>query len=116
MGLDESVQYNITVNNGQVNLALDNAVINATVNNGINQVDLQALLDRVISSSKIDLTDEDKTTVSESLEVIHSELQHEKPQKIVLHRFLTTLQAIKGTAEFSAAVVALVQFIQPLMR
>ena len=115
MGIDESVQYNITVNNGQVNLASDNAVINATVNNRINQADLKSLLDKVIAVSNTELTDEEKITVSESLEVIHSELQQDKPKKTVVRGILNTLQAIKGTTEFSAAVVALVQFIQPFI-
>jgi len=115
MGLDESVKYNITVHNGQVNLASDNAVINATINNGINQAELQSLLDKVIATSNADLTNEEKITISESVEVIHSELKQDKPKKTVLRGILTTLQAIKGTAEFSAAVVALVQFVQPFI-
>ena len=115
MGLDESVQYNITVNNGQVNLASDNAVINATVNNGINLRELQLLLDKVVAMSKIELTDEERVIVSESVEVIQSELKQDKPKKSVLRGILTTLQTIKGTAEFSAAVVALVHFVQPFI-
>lgn len=116
MGFDESVQYNITINKGQVNLASDNAVINATVNNGINQVELQSLLDKVIATSKTELSEYDKTTVSESVEAICSELKQDKPKKSVLRGIITTLQTIKGTAEFSAAVVVLVQFIQPLVK
>lgn len=115
MGLDETVQYNITVNNGQVNLASDNAVINATVNNGINQAELQALLDKVLSESKTKLTAEEAEMVNESVEVIKQELKQDKPKRSVLRGILTTLQAIKGTAEFGAAVVALYQFIQPLL-
>ena len=98
-----------------MNLASDNAVINATVNNGINQAELQSFLDKVIIASKTELSEDEKTTVSESLEVIHSELIQDKPKKSVLRGIITTLQAIKGTAEFSAAVVALIQFVQPFI-
>jgi len=115
MGLDESVRYNITVHNGQVNLASDNAVINATVNNGINQTELQTLMDKVVSTSKLDMSVDDQTTVLESAEVILNELQQDKPKKSVVRGIVTTLQGIKGTTEFAAAVTVLAQFIQPLI-
>lgn len=115
MGLDESIQYNITVNNGQVNLASDNAVINATVNNGVNQEELQALISCVLSQSKTIMSDEESETVRESVEAIQQELKQEKPKKSVLRGILTTLQNIKGTAEFLAAVAALVQFVQQII-
>ena len=116
MGLDETVQYNITVNNGQVNLASDNSIIHATVNNGVNQAELQVLLNRVIAESKSILPEDDDTTVSESIEILQQELKQAKLKKSVLCGILTTLQGIKGSAEFLAAVTALVQFIQPFIR
>jgi hypothetical protein len=115
MGVDENVQYNITVNNGQVNIAKDNAVINATLNNGINLQELQALADKVLSESKTGLNNDEVVTVSESVEVIQQELTQEKPKKSVVRGILSTLQGIKGTVEFVVAVTALIQFIQPFI-
>ncbi len=115
MGIDETVKYNITVHNGQVNLASDNAIINATANNGVNLSELQGLLDRVISESKTNLSEDDTTVVSESVEVIQQELKQDKPKKTILRGVLSTLQGIAGTAEFLAAVAALVQFVQPII-
>jgi hypothetical protein len=115
MGIDDTARYNITVTNGQVNLASDNAVINATVNNGVNQQELQTLLDKLMNMSKAELDAEDFETVSKSVEIIHHELTQEKPKKSVLRGILATLQGIKGTAEFAAAVVTLIQFIRPII-
>lgn len=112
MGLDETIKYNITVHNGQVNLASDNAVINATVNNGVNLMELQTLLDKVLQESKTVLTEDEITAVKESVEVIQQELSQEKPKKSILRGILNTLQSIKGSVEFAAAVTALAQFIQ----
>ena len=54
---------------------------------------------------------EDKETVSESLEVIETEVIAEKPKKSMLKTAMASLQAVKGATEFGAAVAALVQFI-----
>jgi hypothetical protein len=115
MGIDETVKYNITVNNGQVNLASENAVINATVNNGINQTELQSLINVLLTESKTKLSEIEATTVSESVEVIQYELNQDKPKKSILRGILTTLQGISGTTEFLAAVAALAQFVLPLI-
>ena len=91
---------------------MDNGTINATVNNGVNQDELQNLLQKVLDESKIRLTDDESLTVSESVETITHELKQKKPKKTILRGILHTLQGIKGTTEFCAAVFALVQFIQ----
>ena len=115
MGLDETVKYNITVSEGQVNVANDSSTINAPFNNGVNQAELLVLLEKVLSVSRTELSSEETDTVRESTEAIQHELKQEKPKKSVLRGILATLQGIKGTAEFTATVVALVQFIQPLL-
>jgi hypothetical protein len=115
MGIDDTIRYNITVNNGQVNLASDNAVINATVNNGLNQAELKSLLDKVLEESKTNLSDDDQISVQESIEVVGQELLQDNPKKTILRKVLLGLQAINGTAQFAAAVVALIQFVTPLI-
>ena len=57
------------------------------------------------------LTPEDREAVAESVEVIDAEISGGKPKKSLLKTALMTLNTIKGTAEFGAAVAALVQFI-----
>lgn len=115
MGLDENTRFNITVNDGQVNLATDNSTINATINNGVDQSKLQDLLNSLASHSNIGLSDEERDTVSESVELIQQEIMSEKPKKSILRRVFATLSGIKGTAEFLAALAALAQFVQPFI-
>lgn len=115
MGLDENVKYNITVTNGQVNVATDAATINAIVNNGVDGEKLQNLLAEVLKACSVGLSEEDAETVHGSLEVIQEELTKPKPRKGFIQTAITALNAIKGTAEFAAAVVALVQFVQTIV-
>ena len=117
MGLDDSVTYNITVKDGQVNIANDNATIHAT--NTANGFDVDTL-EKIVSEIKSTLSDcklspEDAETAENSLEVIQEESKKEKPRKGFIKTAIAGLQAIKGTAEFGAAVVALIQFVQPLI-
>ena len=115
MGMDEHVKYSITVNNGQVNLATDNATINATQNNGVDIQQLKALLDSVRQEAILRLSQMDIETVKESLEVIESEIAQPKPRKSFIQTAIKGLQAIKSTVEFSAAVVTLAQFIKTVL-
>lgn len=116
MGVDDKVVYNIT-SNGQVNIANNNAVINATNNNY--SIDLEKI-EQVIKTLreegvKGNLSKEDNETLSNSLEIINDEIKVEKPRKAYLSMALTGLKAIKGTAEFGAALTTLYHFIQPFI-
>lgn len=115
MGMNESTTYSITVNNGQVNLATDNATINAVQNNGVDVNQLKMLIDTIRKEATGNCTSDDMDTVNESLEVIENELTQPSPKKSLLKTAITGLNAIKGTIEFSAAVAALVQFAQAIM-
>lgn len=117
MGLDDSVTYNITVKDGQVNIANDNATIHATnTANGFDVDTLEKLVSEIKSTlSDCKLSPEDAETAENSLEVIQEESKKEKPRKGFIKTAIAGLQAIKGTAEFGAAVVALIQFVQPLI-
>lgn len=117
MGLDDNISYNITLKDGQVNIANDNAVINAnnTVN-GLNIEELSKLINEIKAAAEISsLSSEDEETMNSSLEVIEGESKSDTPRKSFIKTAVTGLKAIKGTAEFGAAVIALVQFIQPLI-
>ena len=117
MGLDENVSYNITVKDGQINIANDSAVINAT--NTVNGASIEGLVKLInevkLAAENSNLSSEDAEMVRSNLEVIQEEAKADKPRVGFLKTAVLGLKAIKGTAEFGAAVVALIRFIQPLI-
>lgn len=114
MGLDEKIVYNVTVENGQAIIATDGSTVTATNQVGTDGGELAKLI-AAVQSATGSLPPEDKEAVMESLEVIEAEASAEKPKKSMLKTALATLNAIKGVAEFGAAVAALIQFVAPLL-
>ncbi len=114
MGIDEKIIYSITVQNGQVNIAHDNATITATNAIGIDTAKLAELVHAVRSTAN-NLSPDDTDTLNSSLEVVEEEVKSNEPRKSFLKTAINGLRILKGTAEFSAAVIALFQFIQPLL-
>ncbi|SCP99568.1 hypothetical protein [Anaerobium acetethylicum] len=114
MGIDEKVTYSITVQNGQVNIANDNASITATSTVGIDAAQLEKLV-QAVRIKAIELPQEDAEVLESSLEVIEDEIKSGKPRKGFLKTAVSGLKMIKGTAEFAAAVATLIQFVQPLL-
>lgn len=115
MGLDENTTYSIPNHNGQVIIANDNAIITATNNIGIDTTKLESLIQN-IRSAAVSLPHEDIDMMESNLQVIEEEIKADKPRKCFLKTAASGLHMLKGTAEFSAAVVALIQFIQPLLQ
>ena len=113
MGLDDKVNYNISISGGQVNIANDNAIISATNNDGVDYGQLMELIAKVKETAS-DISDDDKESLTDSLEVIEDLAKPDKPKRSFVKTAITTLKAIKGTAEFAAAVTALITFIQTL--
>ena len=113
MGIDDKVSYNISISGGQVNIANDNAVINATNNDGVDYGQLMELIAKVKETAS-EISDEDNESLNDSLEVIEDLATSDKPKKSLIRTAVTALKAIKGTAEFAAAVAALVAFVQNL--
>jgi len=114
MGLDEKIVYQVTVEHGQVNIATDNATINATSNIGIDTERLADLV-QAVKTAATNLSEEEQDTLSSNLEVIEEESKSAKPRKGFMKTAIAGLSAIKGTAEFGAAVVALIQFVQTIL-
>ena len=114
MGMDEHITYNVKIENGQFNVANDNATINATVNNGIDTQELTSILNSILDNGK-NLPESDFESIQESLEVIKTELSGMKPKKSMLNTAINGLKAIKGTVEFAAAVATLIQFLSPFI-
>lgn len=114
MGLDEKSTYTITVHNGQVNVANDNATITAVNNSGVDGVTLASLIQNVRAAAQ-ELPSDDAEIVSDSLETIEAEAVSETPKKGLLRTAITGIKAVKGSVEFAAAVAALVQFLGTIL-
>lgn len=112
MGLDERITYSIS-NNGQVNIAKDNATINAIINTCVDCDKLGKLIADV-QKAAIGMPEDDKATLSDSLEVLDEQLKNEKPRKSFIRTAINGIKHLKWTAEFAAAVTALVQFVQTI--
>ena len=74
MGLDEKITYTISVNNGQVNIANDNATINATNTVGSDMSQLSELIKNIKDSST--LTGDDAEMMESNLQVIFCSLKN----------------------------------------
>ena len=114
MGLDENSTYTITVHNGQVNVANDNATITAVNNSGVDGATLASLIQNVRATAE-ELPPEDAEIVSDSLETIETEAVSEHPKKGLLRTAIAGIKAIKGPIEFTAAVTTLVQFLGSIL-
>lgn len=117
MGIDEKVVYNITLKDGQVNIANDNSTINAS--NNVNQIDvsqLNTLIENIKNeANNCEINESGKEEIMNSLSVIEDEVREPAPRKNHVNIAIKALEAIKGSAEFGAAVVALYQFLQPFL-
>lgn len=114
MGLDDKISYNVTVQNGQAIFAGDNATITATNTVGIDKDELAKLIAAVRDNAN-GLSPEESETVNTCLDTMADEAKSEKPKRGVLMMAKNALSVIKGTAEFGAAVAALIQFIGPML-
>ena len=114
MGMDEKITYNVTVRDGQVNIATDGATVNATNQIGVDAQRLNELVSDIRNILNT-LSENDQETVRECLDVIEIEADSEVPRKSMLKTAINTLKNIKGVTEFSAAVAALAQFIGPML-
>lgn len=114
MGLDDKKVFNVSVHSGQAIIAMDNATVTATNTVGLDPDRLAELIAAVRDAST-DLSEEDAEAVEECLDVVATEAASDKPKKSILKAALTTLKGIVGAAEFSAAVITLIQFVQTLL-
>lgn len=117
MGMDERNTYNITVENGQVNIANDNSSLFAHNTVAATQDELVRLIQDIrVLLEQQDLSEEDEDTLNSSLDVISEEMKESKPRASFLKTAVNGIKMVKGTAEFGAAIVALIQFIQPFIQ
>lgn len=117
MGMDEKITYNISVKNGQVNIANDNSRLEATNNVSSVSDELNDLINNIrFLSEKQELSDEEKNILDCNLENISEEFKRDEPRKKFLESSVSVIKVIKGTAEFGAAITALIQFIQLVIK
>ena len=114
MGLDEKTTYNITVNQGQVNIASDNSVINATNCFGIDEGKLNELI-KAIKVCSSEIIGEEKEILESNLEVIEEEIKSQKPRKGFIKSAITWLKGLKCSVELATAITSLISFISPLI-
>lgn len=113
----EGSRLSIVVTGGtaQINVAVDDAKIEASQYIGYDEEKFEGLVRNVRKDIPKDIPDDDIKAINSHLDVIEDELKQAKPQKSLVQAALRTLEAIKETTEFGAAVASLVQFIQPLL-
>lgn len=113
MGFDENNTYNISVKNGQVNIANDNSSIKAYNNISLDLNKLEKLIQNINTlSKKENLNEDDEDQLSCYTEMISEEIKSNEPRKSFIRTALNGIKMIKGSAEFMAAITALVQFVQ----
>ena len=115
MGMDELVQYQITVNNGQVNLAQDNSTISAVQNNnGLDFNHLQELIDSIQSAANNgNVATADSKQIVELLTGIKEELQKPSPKKSIVSMLINGLTS---TATLLGAIPVVSQKINEFIK
>ena len=112
MGVDEKNTFNITVKNGQVNIANDNSTLTAYNNISFDPSELDKLIEDVKKiSQKEKLSSNDVEQLNCNLEVISEELKSTQPRKSFIKTAVNGIKMIKGTVEFGAAITTLIQFV-----
>jgi len=109
-----------TVQNYQLNYIMNCKNVTISQNNGVDIKELVRLIEAVQKAMPVGLSDDDIESMSDSLDVIRDELPQKQPRKGFLKiasdklkeiEKKANLHKLKEAAEFSATVVALVQFI-----
>ena len=109
MKLDDNTSVVIN-NSGQFNVANDNSTINATQNNGIKAEDVTQLIDAMRAALAEDISDDDRETANDSMDIIQDELLSEQPNEKNVRSHFKILSKIDGGVKFTSACCALLTF------
>ena len=109
MKLDDNTSVVIN-NSGQFNLANDNATINATQNNGIKTEDFTQFIDAMRAALAEDISDDDRETANDSMDIIQDELLSEQPNEKNVKSHFKILRKIDSGVKFASACCALLTF------
>lgn len=110
MGMDDNTTFVINNQSGQVNVANDNATINATQNNGIKAEDVTQLIDAMRAALAEDISDDDRETANDSMDIIQDELLSEQPNEKNVKSHFKILRKIDSGVKFASACCALLTF------
>lgn len=121
MGIDDNIQYNITVNGGQVNLSQDNSTLNAVQNNnGVDIAKMQSLIERIMQSMRDNaMAASDTCQISETLTAIKEEMSKQAPKTSVVTLLLDSLKSsatlLATIPEISQKINDFVAYIAPFI-
>ncbi len=114
MGVDETVKYDITVNNGQVNVANDNATIHATSNHYGQQIELDKLVSAIKNADLSMFNEEEQQTLLDNVEIVQEQLGSNEPKKGFIR---TAMAGISGliykAATLTEPLQKLIEFAKP---
>lgn len=101
-------------NVSQIVYAADSEQVVVNQNIGCNNEKIMELIENIRKVPTTSISADDLKSINESLNVIEDELKKKEPRKGSLKTVVKSLEAIKGTVEFGAAVTALIQFIMSM--
>lgn len=112
---NDPINISVTGGSPQINIAQDSAEIKAEQKVYVNYSDVEKMLNDIRTNIPKDTSPEDVNTINDSLQIIEDEVKSSEKHPKVLRLAIKTLQGIKGTVEFMAAVSALVAFVQTII-
>jgi len=119
MGYDEDVNYMITVNGGQVNIAKNQSTINAVQNNGIDTGELMGLVESIKQRLDKSIPDEEREMIEQNIETIQSELRTATPKKSLVKTCImglkTTIVALPTAIALAENVWKFIKYVEPIV-
>lgn len=112
---EKPCSINIFGGTQQINTPSGGSFVYSPQNNGLDTQQLEMLIGAIRKTVPPDTSLEQLKAIETQLEIIKNELVGMKPEKGKLKSALKGLNVAKETAEFSAAVIALVQFVAPFL-
>lgn len=114
---NRKVTINVHGGNVQVNSdAQDSTIIQNNILSNYSADELDMLIKALMKTVPSTISKDEVEVIQDSLEVIDSELSSQLPKKSLVQNAISTLKTIKGSVEFSAALVALIQYVQTLLK
>ncbi|MDR0476206.1 MAG: hypothetical protein LBH43_21390 [Treponema sp.] len=111
-GIHMGNNYYFDGNEVQANISNGKSVIHASQHNSIDPGQFNELIENLKKVFPKNASESDKEAFNDSIETINEESKKTEPKKNIIRTALNSLKVIKGTAEFVAAVTAIVQFFQ----
>lgn len=110
MGLDEKNEYNINIQNGQVNISKDNSTINAVQNISVSNDELKRLVLELRNAIDGNLSADKKEAANDSIDIIENELLSNQPNEKNVKSQFRFLKTIDNGIKFTSACCSLLTF------